>query len=136
VQKVVVYGEEAFDPAALTVERVGPNGGNGNGNGTGAREQRTGNGGHAPEAQGPARPGVSSQIRIVLEETDDPDEDHERLRALVNALNDYSGEGEVRLAIKQRDGAEVEMELPRARYCPELTQLLGDIVGPWGFVGA
>jgi hypothetical protein len=28
------------------------------------------------------------------------------------------------------------MELPSARYCPELTRLLGDIVGPWGNVFA
>jgi hypothetical protein len=42
----------------------------------------------------------------------------------------------VRLQIRQSDGAEVEMELPSARYCPELTRLLGDIVGPWGNVFA
>jgi DNA polymerase-3 subunit alpha len=75
-------------------------------------------------------------LRITIEETDDADEDHERLRALVNALRDYNGEGAVRLAIRQRDGEEVEMELPSARYCPELTQLLGEIVGPWGTVQA
>jgi len=74
-------------------------------------------------------------LRITLEETDDPDQDHERLRALVNALRDYTGEGAVRLAIRQRDGEEVEMALPNARLSPELTQRLGEIVGPWGTVG-
>ena len=71
----------------------------------------------------------------MLEETDDPDGDDERLRALLGVLKDYTGQGEVRLAIRQRNGAEVEMELPPARPCPELTALLGDIVGPWGMVG-
>jgi len=28
----------------------------------------------------------------------------------------------------------VQLELPRARYCPELTRALSDIVGPWGSV--
>jgi DNA polymerase III subunit alpha len=73
-------------------------------------------------------------LRIMIEETEDADEDTERLSALVSALRDYSGEGAVRLAIRQRDGAEIEMELPSARYCPELTQRLGEIVGPWGSV--
>ncbi len=70
----------------------------------------------------------------MLEETDDEDGDHERLRALLATIGDYSGEAEARLAIRQRDGAEVVMELPSVRACPELTQLLGDIVGPWGAV--
>ena len=76
------------------------------------------------------------RLRIVLEETDDHEEDEERLQSLVNALREYEGEGAVHLSIKQRDGEQLEMELPRARYCPELEQRLGQIVGPWGTVGA
>jgi hypothetical protein len=72
----------------------------------------------------------------VLEETDDPEGDHERLRALVNTLRDYSGETDVRLSIRQRNGEEVEMELPSARQCPELARRLSDIMGPWGYLGA
>ena len=72
----------------------------------------------------------------MLEETDDHEGDEERLRSLVNALQEYAGEGLVQLSIRQRDGEEVAMELPRARYCPELEQRLGEIVGPWGTVGA
>ncbi len=79
---------------------------------------------------GPAR------LRIVLEETDDHEGDEERLRSLVNALQEYAGDGLVQLSIRQRGGEEVAMELPRARYCPELEQRLGEIVGPWGTVGA
>ena len=76
------------------------------------------------------------RLRITLEETDDADRDHERLQALVETLRDYSGEGAVRLTILQRDGEEIEMELPSARHSVELTQRLGEIVGPWGSVGA
>jgi len=144
VQKVVVYGEEPFDPSMLAVES------NGNGNGyrrSGGRAsgRNGGNGNGAPrngEAErhdaetAPTAVAASAQLRIVLDETDDPDADHERLQSLVDALRDYSGGEEVRLSIRQRDGDEIEMELPRARYCPELTQRLGEIVGPWGTVGA
>ena len=81
-----------------------------------------------------AAPPTSASLRIVIEETDDEDADQERLRALLATLVDYTGEAEARLAIRQRDGEEVVMELPPVRACPELTQLLGDIVGPWGTV--
>ena len=131
VNRVVLYGDEAFDPSALVVESSG-SGGNGgyrrNGEGRGGRGN--GNGGPKPAANGP------DLLRIVLEETDDAEGDHERLRALVNTLREYGGEGGVRLSIRQRDGEEVEMELPNARRCPELTAQLSQIVGPWGFVGA
>ena len=143
VQKAALYDGEAFNIEALKVS-------NGGGNGNGYR--RNGNGGNgntatrtkasAPpvastlstqpyQALGPAPPA----LRIILEETDDEDGDHERLRALVNAIGDYAGEAQVRLSIRQRDGEEVEMTLPPVRYCPELTQTLGDIIGPWGTVG-
>ncbi|HSP55513.1 MAG TPA: OB-fold nucleic acid binding domain-containing protein, partial [Dehalococcoidia bacterium] len=133
VNRVVLYGDEAFEPSALVVEppaggngggfRRNPGRGNGNGNGNGGK------------TAGPKTPG-GPLLRIVLEETDDPEGDHERLRALVNTLREYGGEAGVRLSIKQRDGEEVEMELPSARQCPELTAQLSQIVGPWGFVGA
>jgi DNA polymerase-3 subunit alpha len=95
----------------------------------------------------PVRPSAAGQppvfgaaaverLCITLEETDDADGDHERLRALVETLHDYSGEGAVRLTILQRDGEEIEMELPSARHSVELRQRLGEIVGSWGSVGA
>ncbi|HET8945022.1 MAG TPA: DNA polymerase III subunit alpha [Dehalococcoidia bacterium] len=131
VNRVVLYGDEAFDPSALVLESSG-GGGNGgfrrNGEGRGGRGN--GNGGAKPAVKGP------DLLRIVLEETEDAEGDHERLRALVNTLRDYGGEIGVRLSIRQRDGEEVEMELPSARQCPELTAQLSQIVGPWGFVGA
>ena len=54
----------------------------------------------------------------------------------MNTVRDYAGEGEVRLSIRQRDGEEVVMDLPPARFCAELTQQLSDIVGPWGTISA
>jgi DNA polymerase-3 subunit alpha len=130
VQKAALYTGEGFDMDALAVANGGSNGGyrrNGNGNGGPRRGQ------NPPPATAPTND--VSAIRIILEETDDEDGDHERLRALVNAIGDYAGDGEVRLSIRQRDGEEVEMALPGVRYCPELTQTLGEIVGPWGTVG-
>ena len=120
VQKAVAYAEGEFDPALLAT----PSNGNG-GNGTRNREQGT----------GPRATPTPSSLRIVLEETDDHEGDQERLRSLVNALQGFAGEGLVQLSIRQRDGEEVQMELPRARYCPELERALSDIVGPWGTVG-
>ena len=106
--------EGEFDPAVLAA----PSNGNG-GNGTRYAKRET-------------RPTPTpASLRIVLEETDDHEGDQERLRSLVNALQEYAGEGLVQLSIRQRDGEEVQMELPRARYCPELERALSDIVGPW-----
>jgi hypothetical protein len=164
VQKVALYGEGELDVQGLFVEPR-PSYGNADrgwrrGGGNGNRKMENEKRGPeesgrtkiedeglsaSPGQQGLAQAGMSTvtlappreeAIRITLEETEDADEDHERLRALVNALREFDGEGSVRLAIRQRDGEEVEMELPSARYCPELTQLLGEIIGPWGTVRA
>jgi DNA polymerase-3 subunit alpha len=119
VQKAVAYMEGEFDPSTLAAPPGNGNGGNG-----------------ARYAKQETRPTPTpASLRIVLEETDDHEGDQERLRSLVNALQEYAGEGLVQLSIRQRDGEEVQMELPRARYCPELERALSDIVGPWGTVG-
>jgi hypothetical protein len=122
--------EGEFDPASLAVPR-----GNGNGNRWKNSNRAGGERGATPNANSVPNNGPE-RLRIFLEETDDREEDEERLRSLVNALREYEGEGAVHLSIQQRDGEQVEMELPRARYCPELEQRLGQIVGPWGTVGA
>jgi hypothetical protein len=133
VQRAHVFSD-SFDPARLLSEpapREGPNG-------RGAYFRKNGNGGNGKNGNGngKAKPAQPPQLRIVLDETDDPDSDQERLKGLIEAIRDYSGGDPVRLQIRQSDGAQVEMELPSARYCPELTRLLGDIVGPWGNVYA
>jgi len=130
VQRAHVFSD-SFDPAGLLAEpapREGPNG-------RGAYFRKNGNGGNGKNGNGKPKP-AQPQLRIVLDETDDPDSDQERLKGLIDAIRDYSGADPVRLQIRQSNGAEVEMELPSARYCPELTRLLGDIVGPWGNVFA
>ncbi|TMB99682.1 MAG: DNA polymerase III subunit alpha [Chloroflexi bacterium] len=139
VQAVSVYGDEDFDVKPLVAESGGRKWEKGNEKG-GRRNGEEGNGkgemGKGAVALIPAGgPSESPErLRILLEETDDAEGDHERLRAVVGALQEYSGDQRVRLSIRQRDGAEVEMELPGARPCDELTTLLGDIVGPWGTV--
>ena len=127
VQRAHVFSD-SFDPAELLTDpapREGPNG-------RGAYFRKNGNGKNG-NGNGKPRP-AEPQLRIVLDETDDPDSDQERLKGLIEAIRDYSGADPVRLQIRQSDGAQVEMELPPARYCAELTRLLGDIVGPWGNV--
>ena len=134
VQRAVVYEEGAFDPSTLL--RAGPVAPAGNG----TRNSKPWPGPDGPPSGGrretePSPNNGPRRLRIVLEETDDHEGDEERLRSLVNALQEYAGDGLVQLSIRQRDGEEVAMELPRARYCPELEQRLGEIVGPWGTVG-
>lgn len=133
VQKAAAFGED-FDPQALLAVDSPAPGAQFRRNG-GARAPRNGlangNGGQ-PVKMKPPEP----QLRIVLDETDDPDGDEERLRTLMEAIRDYSGKDPVQLHIRQVDGAEVDMELPSARHCPELTRRLSEILGPWGSVYA
>ena len=135
IQRAALYGNPSFDLNELLTSPS--NGLERRRNGSPNNDNPAFNGGYS--APGVAPPGMSSAagpsgLNIVLEETDDEDADHERLRALLATLVDYTGEAEARLSIRQRNGEEVVMELPPVRACPELTQLLGDIVGPWGAV--
>jgi DNA polymerase-3 subunit alpha len=127
VQKAQLWTEDGVDAAALVPDPAPTGGGyrrNGNGNGNG----RISDGRPAPKPV--------QRLRIVMDETDDADSDQARLSAIMSTLQEYSGGDPVRLAIRQLDGHEVEMELPGARRCPELTSLLGEIVGDWGTVYA
>ena len=139
VQKASLYGDPSFDLNELLSNNGSSSTAQRRWNGNAKNDRPSVNGGNsaagnsARPAAAPARPSVLS---IVLEETDDEDADQDRLRALLATLVDYTGQAEARLSIRQRDGEEVVMELPPVRACPELTQLLGDIVGPWGTVGA
>jgi DNA polymerase-3 subunit alpha len=73
-------------------------------------------------------------LRVTLRETDDSEGDQERLRAVMSALEEFEGEDEVVLTIRQQDGDEVELELPRARACEELSQRLSAVLGDQGAV--
>jgi DNA polymerase-3 subunit alpha len=147
VNKALLYGEEGFDPALLMINseradaaRFGRRP-NGNGNGAnGGRSNGNGNGRKSPEPPSavrnePAGPEVQA-LRIMIEETEDAEADRERLIAVAAALAEHAGENPVRLAIRQHDGQLVEMEMPGAAPTPELTQRLGEIIGPWGRVGS
>jgi len=74
------------------------------------------------------------EMRITLRESEDADSDHERLRAVMSALQEFEGEDHVRLTIRQQDGDEVELELPRARACDELSARLAGVLGDAGTV--
>jgi len=138
VQKASLYGDPSFDLNELLTNNGSLSTVQRRWNGNTKNDRPALNGGNsaagnsARPAAAPARPSVLS---IVLEETDDEEADQDRLRALLATLVDYTGQAEARLSIRQRDGEEVVMELPPVRACPELTQLLGDIVGPWGAIG-
>ena len=87
----------------------------------------------------PAEPPIARQraaapraLRVTLSETEDTEGDQERLRAVMSALAEFEGEDDVRLTIRQQDGEEVELELPRARACGELSQRLGAVLGEEG----
>jgi DNA polymerase-3 subunit alpha len=124
VQKAIAWSGQSVDPEQLRPDPAPERNyrrGNGNGNG------RNGS---------PPPPPVQQRLRIVLNETDDMTGDEERLSAVVSALSKYSGGDPVRLAIKQLNGAEVEMELPSARRCEELAGELMRIIGPQGGVYA
>jgi DNA polymerase-3 subunit alpha len=127
VQKVVPWTEEGIDPEKLVPDPAPERGyrrnGNGNGNGNGKISDGS-----------PKSPPVQQRLKIVMNETDDMSSDEDRLNAVVSALAKYTGGDPVRLAIKQLNGDEVVMELPGARRCPELTQELGQIIGPLGGV--
>jgi len=121
VQKAVRY-EEGSDPDPEPV-------GGFNGPLTAPRPVRMARG-PAPRAKnnGPR------EMRITLHETEDSDSDHERLRAVMSAIQEFEGDDHVRLTIRQQDGDEVELELPRARACDELGQRLSSALGDAGAV--
>jgi DNA polymerase-3 subunit alpha len=74
------------------------------------------------------------EMRITLRESEDTESDHERLRAVMSALQEFEGEDPVRLTIHQQDGDEVELELPHARACDELSSRLAGLLGDAGTV--
>jgi DNA polymerase-3 subunit alpha len=126
VLRAALYREGEFDPAEL-----------------GLAPQAA-----APEPQPPAAPvprapsarrsgrKVGPALRILLQETEDTQADQERLRQVIMLLRDYPGEDAVTLSIRQQDGEEVDLALPRSRVCPELLSRLRTVVGAWGQVEA
>jgi DNA polymerase-3 subunit alpha len=125
---------ESFDPQALLSVDLPANGNGAFRRGGGPRQKNgSSNGNGASSAKVRAPP---AYLRIVLEETDDPESDEERLRTVMQAIRDYSGEDPVRLEIREVNGSAHDLDLPPARRCPELTHRLSEILGPWGSVVA
>ncbi len=102
------YQEGAFDPASLgLVAPQGPGGANGH-----------------------------RRLHLILWETEDTEGDQERLRQVMGLLRHYPGSDPVTLSIRQRDGEEVDLALPKAHVCPELVSRLQALLGSWGQVQA
>ncbi|MEX1195724.1 MAG: DNA polymerase III subunit alpha [Dehalococcoidia bacterium] len=146
VNRAVPYSEDSFDPASILPDLSTPQApefrryGNGRPNGnskTNGSGKSNGNGKpRASDGNGNGYTAKPATLRIVIDETDDADGDSERLRALIAAVRESTGAIPARLSIRQRDGEEVDLELPGVSVSPELTRLLSDIVGPWGNVYA
>jgi DNA polymerase-3 subunit alpha len=94
------------------------------------------NGGNSAAEPRAARKRAAARraLRVTLRETEDTEGDQERLRAVMSALEEFEGEDEVLLAIRQQDGDEVHLELPRARACDELSERLSAALGDQGAV--
>jgi DNA polymerase-3 subunit alpha len=93
-------------------------------------------GGNSPAEPRAARKKAAARraLRVTLRETEDTQGDQERLQAVMSALEEFEGEDEVLLAIRQQDGDEVHLQLPRARACDELSQRLSAALGDQGAV--
>jgi len=142
VNRAALYTEGSpFDPSSVLPDLSIPqepdymryrkrpkNGGHTNGNARTNGDTSEGDTGNGNAPQPP------TQLRIVIDETDDPDDDAERLRALIAAVRETAGTQTARLSVRQRDGEEVDLELPDVSPSPELTRRLSEIIGPWGAV--
>ncbi|MCH8050949.1 MAG: DNA polymerase III subunit alpha [Chloroflexi bacterium] len=132
-----------FDPSSVLPDLSAPQtpdyqrygnrrrkGGGGTNGGTQPSDGGAANGSDNGNGKAPMQP----QLKIVIDETDDPDGDAERMRALIAAVRESSGTQTARLSVRQRDGEEVALELPAVAPSPELTRRLSEIIGPWGAV--
>ncbi len=140
VNRAALYTEgQPFDPSSVLPDlsapqtpdyiryRKRPN----NVRGADSAAQPGANGSGAGNGKAPPPP---PQLKIVIDETEDADGDAERLRALIAAVRESTGTQSARLSVRQRDGEEVDLELPAVSPSPELTRRLSDIIGPWGTV--
>ena len=78
----------------------------------------------------PSSPIVTHQLRITLQETDDPIHDEERLRDVLKVLLEYEGQDRVLLEVNSGD-QKVAMNAPyTTSCCPELYARLERLLGP------
>ncbi|MCH7808964.1 MAG: DNA polymerase III subunit alpha [Chloroflexi bacterium] len=143
VNRAAVYDDGPFDPSSVLPDLSAPQTPDYQRYGKGRRKGggRT-DGGPRPNGDDRANGGDNGngsappppRLQIVIDETDDPDGDAERMRALIAAVRESSGTQTARLSVRQRDGEEVALELPAVSPSPELTRRLSEIIGPWGAV--
>ena len=68
-------------------------------------------------------------VIISINQTDDEDSDVDRLNRIMATVREYPGDDEVRLRVDTGDGVR-KLKLPKtAEYCPDMHQLLAEIVG-------
>ena len=142
VNRAAPYSDDSpFDPSSVLPDLSAPQTPNYQRYGKGRRKsggrpnggtQSNGDNGATGSGNGKAPP--PTQLKIVIDETDDPDGDAERMRALIAAVRESSGTQTAHLSVRQRDGKEVALELPAVSPSPELTRRLSEIIGPWGAV--
>ena len=86
-----------------------------------------------PAAETPPDIAPSQNRRLVISitQTSDESSDIVRLRKLIDAIRDFSGQDEVTLCIKIDDRVD-NLRLPTTNYCPELHQQLVELVGEEG----
>jgi hypothetical protein len=85
------------------------------------------------EAPTSATPDESCRLVISISQTADEDSDIANLHKLIDILNDFPGQDEVRLHVTNGSKV-VDLKLSNisTNYCPELHQRLVEIVGEGG----
>jgi DNA polymerase-3 subunit alpha len=74
---------------------------------------------------------TAQQLRLVIAESEDEEEDQQRLRSLFDLVRQHPGEEEVLLTIQTRDGDAIDLALPPANLGDELrARLLEATRGP------
>jgi DNA polymerase-3 subunit alpha len=106
VLRAVAYQDGPFDPSTLGISTQSPQTNNGR------------------------------RLHLLLQETEDTEGDQERLRQVMGLLRSYPGGDPVVLSIRQKDGEEVDLALPKVHLCQELVSHLRALLGPWGEVKA
>jgi DNA polymerase III subunit alpha len=149
VQQAVAYRDDFVPPAwALEITTAGGNGtpgrrSNGNAWANGSpsvirddapAKYDTSAPDDVPEERAESRvpqpdPGPLTPMRLVLEETDEPDVDQERLRRLFELIQGQPGPDSVYLTVRTRDGDEVDLALPGARLDEPLRRELLAVLG-------
>ena len=75
----------------------------------------------------------NTSLRITLLETQNSNDDQDRLRSVVELLNDNDGDDLVYLTIKERNGKETELKLPESKTSQQLKEEIS--INVWVAIG-